>query len=120
MMVHSYGDGNLSWQPHGRKTDREIADHMRARGCTGTVSVAHESDARYDINLATGRAVNKRTWTTVAVCPEGKCRDLMDWRPNGWRGPVETMTHKFDDYLRREVCGASGHIRSMPWKGDLP
>jgi hypothetical protein len=80
MIVNSYKPQNLCWKPSKPVSAREIAAHMRARGCVGAVDVL-DGDDRYVIGLADARVSARRRWTKVGavVMTDGTTRDAFEW-----------------------------------------
>lgn len=80
MIVNSYTPQNLCWRPSKPVSAREIAAHMRARGCAGAVDVL-DGDDRYVVDLADGRVSARRRWAKVGVVAmtDGTTRDAFEW-----------------------------------------
>ena len=81
MIVHSTTPSNFSWRPSDPVSDRDIVEHMKARGCKGVVTVARSSDERYEIDLSSGKTQGRRRWLQIGWLEsvKGRRRVLNDW-----------------------------------------
>lgn len=65
MYVHSYLPDNFSWKPSKPVTDKQIIEHMKAKGRIDLVTVALP-DYRYDLCLQSGNKLNAVRYDEVA------------------------------------------------------